>query len=350
MPEITTDKALESLLSSVRLKSDSKSYVPMIRDNFKEVKDQVPAEDRFVSSLAALLYNLDAEQAGKKFEKGKVLDLLAQVDELINVQMNEILHNDRFQKVEAAWRGLEDLVQHTNFRANITIDLLDVEKDELYQDFENNSSNVFGGALFEKIYIKEYDQYGGRPFGALIGQYEFDNTPRDLFWLRNMAKVANAAHTPFVGAVSPSFFVPGISDVNEIAAIKDLDGLLNHPRFGKWREFRNTDEAAYIGLTFPRYVLRLPWHPDTNPCVRLHFKEEASGDAKKYLWGNTAILFARNLVKSFESSGWCQYIRGALPGHRRRSARLFPGAGGRPAPPPSDRARPSTPARWQCCW
>lgn len=110
MPEITTDKALESLLSSVRLKSDTKSYVPMIRDNFKEVKDQVPAEDRFVSSLAALLYNLDAEQAGKKFEKGKVLDLLAQVDELINVQMNEILHNDRFQKVEAAWRGLEDLV------------------------------------------------------------------------------------------------------------------------------------------------------------------------------------------------------------------------------------------------
>ncbi|TXH26126.1 MAG: type VI secretion system contractile sheath large subunit [Elusimicrobia bacterium] len=314
MPEITTDKALESLLSSVRLKSETKSFVPMIRDNFKEVKDQVSAEDRFVSSLAALLYNLDAEQAGKKFEKGKVLDLLSQVDNLINVQMNEILHNEKFQKVEAAWRGLEDLAQHTNFRANISIDILDVDKDELYQDFENNSSNVFGGALFEKIYIKEYDQYGGRPFGALIGQYEFENTPRDLFWLRNMAKVANAAHTPFVGAVSPSFFVPGISDVNEVAAIKDLDGLLNHPRFGKWREFRNTDEAAYIGLTFPRYVLRLPWHPDTNPCVRLHFTEQANGDAKKYLWGNTAILFARNLVKSFEGSGWCQYIRGPKGG------------------------------------
>ena len=99
----------------------------MIRDNFKEVKDQVSQEDRFVSSVAALLYNLDAEQAGKKFEKGKVLDLLGQVDELINVQMNEILHNEKFQKVEAVWRGLDDLVQqHTNFRANISIDMLDV--------------------------------------------------------------------------------------------------------------------------------------------------------------------------------------------------------------------------------
>ena len=101
MPELTTDKALENLLSSVRLKSESKSFVPMIRDNFKEVKDQVSAEDRFVSSLAALMYNLDAEQAGKKFEKGKVLDLLSQVDGLINTQMNEILHHPTFQSMES---------------------------------------------------------------------------------------------------------------------------------------------------------------------------------------------------------------------------------------------------------
>ena len=100
----------------------------------------------------------------------------------------------------------------------------------------------------------------------MVGQYEFENTPRDLFWLRNMAKVANAAHAPFVGACRRASLSPAWGREREIAAIKDLDGLLNNPRFGKWREFRNSEEAAYIGLAFPRYVLRLPWHPDTNPA------------------------------------------------------------------------------------
>lgn len=311
---LTTDNVLEKLLLSMRLEKSDQTLVPMIRDNFTNVQDDVKADGRFVSSLAAMLYNLDAEKSGGRFEKGKVVELMGQIDEIINAQLNEILHNPKFQEIEAAWRGLEDLVSHTNFRANIAIDILDVAKEELFQDFENNSSNVFGGAFFEKVYIKEYDQYGGRPFGALVGLYEFEHTDRDRFWLRNMAKVANAAHAPFIASVSPAFFVPGCKDISEIEAIKDLDGLLNHPRYGKWRDFRNSEESAYVGLCFPRYVLRLPWHPDTNPCNKVVLTEEAQGDSKKYLWGNSAILLARNLVKAFEIGGWCQQIRGPKGG------------------------------------
>ena len=311
---LTSENVLERLLSTMRLDKSDQALAPMIRDHFNSVQEDVKADTRFISSLAALLYNLDPDQTGKRFEKGKVVELLGHIDELINDQVNEILHNETFQKMEAAWRGLDDLVSHTNFRANIAIDILDVGKDELYQDFENNSSNIFGGALFDKVYIREYDQYGGRPFGAIVGLYEFEHTDQDRFWLRHMAKLANAAHAPFLSAVSPAFFIPGCKDVAEVEAIKDLDGLLNHPRYGKWREFRNSEEAAYLGLTFPRYILRQPYHPETNPCNKVVFTEEAQGKTSNYLWGNSAILLARNLVKAFENAGWCQQIRGPKGG------------------------------------
>ena len=244
MAEMTTDKALESLLSSVRLDATSKSYVPMIRNNFKEVEDKVPAEDRFVSSLAALLYNLDGDKAGGKFEKGKVLDLLSQVDGLINTQMNEILHHPTFQSMESVWRGLDDLVQNTNFRANVAIDILDVEKDELYQDFENNSSNVFGGALFEKIYIKEYDQYGGRPYGALIGQYDFEQTPRDLFWRRASMTVREGPEGDVYIPVIYDCADPALSDTLKQAEDGRVQRTL--PRGDKWAA--QTPQMFRLGL------------------------------------------------------------------------------------------------------
>ena len=97
-------------------------------------------------------------------------------------------------------------------------------------------------------------------------------------------------------------------------AIKDLDGLLRQPRYSQWNLLRDSDEAAYLGLVFPRYVLRLPWNPETNPSPKMIFREEASGVGDYYLWGNATVLFARNLMRSFQQSGWCQYIRGPKGG------------------------------------
>ncbi len=330
----------------------------------KELTEKQVEALRFLSGLAALLQNVDpleekpTEEANVtyRFDKGRVAKAIERIDEIINLQMNEILHSEKFQQMEAAWRGLDDLVSNTNFKADITIDLLDVEKAELAQDFENNSSNIFSSALFEKVYIQEYDQYGGRPFGAMIGLYEFGSTPADLKWLQLMGKIANAAHCPFISSASYKFFDGSYQKVQDVEAIKDLDGHLAHPKFGRWTKLRDTEEAAYIGLTFPRYVLRLPWHPEKNPCDVLNFEEDTREktkrdvvyaeedqkairrldevtkvpepedprkdpkkdprpvDQSKYLWGNSAILFARNMVKAFEIAGWCQAIRGPKGG------------------------------------
>jgi type VI secretion system protein ImpC len=276
---------------------------------------QVPGDERFMSALAALLYNVEPIQddAGQvRFDKGEVMKTISRIDEIIEAQMNEILHNERFQKMESAWRGLDDLVNHTNFGADITIDIMDVSKEELAEDFEKNSSSLFSSALFDKVYIKEYDQFGGRPYGVMLGLYDFTASRSDLTWLERMAMVANAAHCPFIAAASPKFF--DCDSVEQLESLKNLDGVLSHPRYSKWHELRNKEEAAYIGLTLPRYVVRLPWNPDSNPCDVLNFKEDAQGDSKKYLWGNAAYLLGRNLVKAFEMSGWCQSIRGPKSG------------------------------------
>jgi len=276
---------------------------------------EVPTESRFMSAVAALLYNVEPlkdEQGQLRFDKGELMAAVSRIDHLIEDQMNEILHNPKFQQLEATWRGLEDLVQQTNFNANIGIDILDVAKEELEHDLEKNASTIVSSALFSKVYTQEYDQYGGRPYGTMIGLYEFAATRAELTLLERMSWVAAASHCPFVASASYKFF--DCESVEQLESLKSLDGVLAHPRYGKWNELRDSETAAYIGLTLPRYVVRLPYNPITNPCEVLNFTEHAHGDSSKYLWGNAAFLFARNLMKSFEQSGWCQSIRGPKGG------------------------------------
>jgi type VI secretion system protein ImpC len=302
---------LKRFLSSMRLSTEVAEPVPMIQDNLQTVKEDVRDEDRFISGMAALLFNIDTSVG--RLDKGMVQSAIARIDAMVNDQLNEIIHHETFKQVESNWRSLNDLVLNTNFKADIMIDFIDVSKEELYEDFESNAVDITSSALFKKVYVSEYDQYGGKPYGSMVGLYDFMHTPQDEFWLRIMGKVAAASHAPFVGSVSPKFF--GCDSIEELSAIKDLEGLMSHPKYGSWNKLRDSEEAAYLGLTLPQYVVRLPYDPETNPTGKLTFKETVRGDKHDdYLWGRSSILFAQNMVKSFADTGWCQYIRGPKGG------------------------------------
>ncbi|MCB1116450.1 MAG: type VI secretion system contractile sheath large subunit [Chlamydiia bacterium] len=290
---------------------DEETLVPMIEENFSSVNEDVSDQARFLASLGALLWYVDGGSGS--VDRGKIQELIAQINEMVNDQINEIIHHPKFQELESTWRDLFGILENTNFRANVMVDILDVSKKEIAEDFQNNSVDFTGSDLFNKVYFKEYDQYGGLPYGSIAGLYKFEHTPGDLKWLKMMGKVANASHAPFISSVSPQFF--GCETIEELAAIKDLEGLMSHPKYGAFNALRDAEEAAYLGLCLPSYISRLPWDPVTNPCGEFNFKEYTWGDDEsKYLWGNAAALFARNLIKSFESSGWCQYIRGPKAG------------------------------------
>lgn len=305
--------SLDSFLKTLKIADydEEKALAPMFAEGYLDVNEEVSDAARCVSSLAALIWNIDLNSS--RLDKGKIQELIAHLNTLINDQVNEVIQHENFKELESNWRGLFDLISGTNFRANVMIDMLDVSKKELQEDFENNSVDFTTSAIFQKAYIKEYDQFGGQPFGAMIGMYNFEHTPTDLAWLKIMGKVANASHAPFISSVSPRFF--GCDSIEELASIKDLEGLMNHPKYSAFNALRDSEEAAYLGLCLPSYVLRLPWDPVTNPCGGLNFKEHTWGDDnKKYLWGNAAVLFAKNLVRSFQGSGWCQYLRGPKGG------------------------------------
>jgi len=268
--EKTEELDLKRFLSSMRLSTEVTEPVPMVQDNLQIVKEDVSDEDRFLSGMAALLLNVD--KSSKRLDKGSIQELIARIDQAVNDQINEIIHHEKFKIMESTWRSLNDLVLNTNFKADIMIDILDVGKDELYDDFEANAVDITGSALFKKVYVSEYDQYGGKPFGAIIGMHEFAQTPDDVFWLTTMGKIAAASHAPFVGSVSPKFF--GCDSIDELSAIKDLEGLMNHPKYGAWNKLRDSEQAAYLGLTLPRYITRLPYDPEINPCREITFKEK----------------------------------------------------------------------------
>ena len=311
MSETNTELNLKSFLSSVRLNPEAPPATPMLQQNLEAVNEEVTPEDRFVSSLAAVAYNMNQDEG--RFDKQSIQDLIANIDKLVDAQLNEILHAPEFQRLEAQWTSIADLVKHTNFKANVQISLLDVSKEEAYEDLELNSADIAGSELFKKVYVAEYDQFGGAPFGVMVGNYEFANTPQDMLWLKTIGKIGAAAHAPFVASVSPKFF--GCETMTEVNQLRDITGLFNTPRYSAWNALRDTEEAAYVGLTMPRYMARAPYDPMYNPADGVNFSEKVRGDNEAdYVWASSAMLFARNLVRSFETSGWCQHLRGVKGG------------------------------------
>lgn len=268
--------------------------------------------ERFAAGLGALLWNVEPNEEGR-FDRAQVLEAIALIDRVVEDQVNEVIHMKEFQEIESSWRGLHDVIATTNFRANVAIDMMDVTKEELSKDANLNIGDFERSACFQKVYNEEYNQFGGSPYGAIIGLYQYDGTPADEIWLRVMGKIASVSHAPFISSVSTKFF--GCDTIEQLDAIKDLKGELSAPKYSSFNALRESEEAAYLGLCLPRYIARLPWDPVANPCGGFNFTERTWGDDNStYLWGNPAILVAKNLIKSFETSGWCQYIRGPKGG------------------------------------
>jgi type VI secretion system protein ImpC len=136
---------LARFMSSMRLSTEISEPVQMLQDEMQTITEAVSDEDRVISGLAALLYNIDITTG--RFEKGMALEAMAKIDQIVSDQVNEIIHNAQFKEVESDWRSLDDLIKQTNFKADIMIDILDVSKDELYEDFEDNSVDITGSNL-----------------------------------------------------------------------------------------------------------------------------------------------------------------------------------------------------------
>lgn len=244
-------------------------------------------------------------------KKALVDRMIAEIDGKLSRQMDEILHHPQFQSLESAWRGLKLLVDRTDFRENIKLEVLNASKEDLLEDFEDSPEVVQSG-LYKHIYTAEYGQFGGQPVGALIANYFFDPSAPDVRTMQYVASVASMAHAPFIAAAGPGFF--GLDSFTGLPDLKDLRDHFDGPQFAKWQSFREQEDSRYVGLTLPRFLLRTPYDPQDNPVKTFVYKETVANDHEHYLWGNTAYAFASRLSDSFARFRWCPNIVGPQSG------------------------------------
>ena len=237
---------------------------------------------------------------------------IADIDRLLTAQLNAIMHAPEFQKLEGSWRGLHYLVMQSETSVMLKLRVLNISKKELGKDLEK-AAEFDQSALFKKVYEEEYGTFGGAPYGALIGDYEFGRNPQDIALLEKISNVAATAHTPFLSATDPKLM--GLESFTDLPNPRDLAKKFDTLDYVKWKSFRESEDSRYVGLTLPRVLIRLPYGPDTAPVETFNFKEDVDGtDHSKYLWSNAAYAMATRLTESFAKYGWCATIRGVEGG------------------------------------
>ena len=251
------------------------------------------------------------KREGEKVDKAFVDALIAEIDQKLSKQLDEILHHPSFQKMESSWRGLKFLVDRVDFRENVKIEMLNCSKDDLLADFED-APEVPKSGLYKIVYSAEYGTFGGRPYGAIVTNYDFGPGPQDIPLLQKCASVAAMSHAPFLAAAGAQFF--GLKDYLGLPNLKDLKALFEGPQYTKWQSFRETEDARYVGLLLPRFLLRLPYGANTVPVKSFNYEEDVVGKHDGYLWGNATYSMAERIADSFAKYRWCPNIIGPQAG------------------------------------
>lgn len=259
----------------------------------------------FISQL------LEPDRVVDQVTRAVVDEMIAEIDNKMSLQVDAILHHPEVQKVESAWHSLKFLVDNTDFRENLKIEILNVTKDELLEDFED-APEVSKSGLYRTVYTSEYGQFGGQPYGALIGNYEFGAGPQDIKLLQYVASVSAMSHAPFIAAAGPQMF--GMEDFDGLPGLKDLKAVFEAPQYTKWQSFRESEDARNVGLALPRFLLRLPYGPDSQPIKAFNYQEDVSASHANYLWGNAAFALGSRISDSFAKFRWCANIIGPQGG------------------------------------
>ncbi len=273
------------------------------------------AKEAIESAVKTLAGQLLADTVTISDDAMKTIEsLIAEIDLKLSEQINNIIHHEDFRQLEGAWRGLHYLVNNTETDEMLKIRVLNISKKDLHKTLKKfKGTNWDQSPIFKKMYEEEYGQFGGEPYGCLVGDYFFDHTPVDVEMLREVAKVCAACHTPFISGASPTLMQMGTWQ--ELSNPRDLTKIFQTAEYASWRSLRDDEDSRYIGLAMPRFLARQPYGANSNPIEEFAFEEDTAGsEHDKFVWANSAYAFARNVNRSFKLYGWCSRIRGIESG------------------------------------
>lgn len=293
--------------------TEANEFADLLKQSFKPRTERAATEVE--SAVATLVREALADSA---LIKDEVLDtieeMIARIDEKLTAQVNAIIHAPEFQKIESAWRGLNYLVFNSETDSSLKIKVMNASKQEVFKNLR-----LFPGArwdqspLFKKVYEAEFGQLGGEPYGCLIADYEFSHLPQDVQLLRELGKIASAAHAPFFAAASPTLL--GMDSFTELANPRDLGKIFDTPDYAQWKSLRDLPDSRYVGLCMPRVLARMPYGAKTEPVEEFAFEEETDGHhGENYAWMSAAYAMAANINRAYKDCGWTVRIRGVQSG------------------------------------
>jgi len=293
-------------------KTTESSLLDQIVDQGRFGKEQVARERGRDMVKEFVAQVLEGEMKLSRDADATINSRVAQIDHLISLQLNEILHHPAFQKLEASWRGIKYMMDQSETSAMLKIRVLNVSKKELLRDLQR-APEFDQSVMFKKVYEDEFGIFGGEPFGALVGDYEFSKHPEDIELLEKVSQVAAGAHAPFLTAAAPELL--NLDSFSQLGDPRDIGKIFDSTEFAKWKSFRASEDSKYVGLTMPRVLMRLPYGKDTKPVDDFNYEEGVDGtDHSKYLWGNAAYALGARLTQAFAQYGWCASIRGVEGG------------------------------------
>lgn len=244
---------------------------------------------------------------------------IAAIDAAMSKQLSQVLHHDKFKKLEGSWRGLHHLVTTSETGGDLKIRMMNITKKELTRDLEK-AVEFDQSQIFKKVYESEFGIAGGEPYAAMIGDFEFSSHPEDISLLGKMSNVAAAGFCPFISAASPKMF--GFDSYTELSKPRDLEKIFDSAEYTQWRSFRDSDDSRFVSLTMPRVLARSPYGAATKTIEAFNFEEiepDDNGNAKAadhddYCWMNAAYTMGTTITHAFSEYGWCTSIRGAEGG------------------------------------
>lgn len=283
------------------------NYIASLESLLKEGNNSVVSSNlhpQIVAILQAEGVEPGEIQQGNSIVGWLISDLTARITK----QLDEILHNETFTRIESVWRSLQFLVEQTDFTENCEIDVLNISKQALMDDFED-APEVVQSEFYNLVYSSEFGQFGGKPYGAIIGNYEFTPKAHDIKLLQRIAAVAAFSHLPFIAAASAEFF--SVKTYSEFSKLRDIKSIFEQPAYAKWHSFRESSDSRYIGLTLPSFLLRQPYDETFGS---INYRESSGKKDSNLLWGNSAFAFATRLLSSFAKYRLCLNIMGAEDG------------------------------------
>ena len=305
----TTEK--QGLAQAAVLETDA--FASLLNKEFKPKTEQ--AQEAVISAVRTLAEQALANTNIISADAYRTVEgMIAEIDRKLSEQVNRIIHHEDFQRLEGSWRGLHYLVSNTETDEMLKIQILNINKKELGRTLQRHKGILWDQSpIFKKVYEAEYGQFGGEPFGCLVGDYYFDHNPQDVALLTEMSKISASAHCPFIAGADSGLMQ--MESWQELANPRDLTKIFGNTEYIKGRALRDSDDSRYLGLTMPRFLSRLPYSTTENPVDGFDFEEDTAGAShNNFCWANSAYAMAANINRSFKYYGWCTSIRGVESG------------------------------------